>query len=68
MIVRRQKVPSNAAGTCFGGVGTYGYERVLGMATVPLGDQRLLEAVELQRYDGPFVVPDNARKENAVLR
>jgi outer membrane receptor protein involved in Fe transport len=27
-----------------------------------------LEAVELQHYDGPFVVPDDQRKENAVLR
>ena len=51
-----------------GGVGMYGYERLLGTATLPLGDQRLLEAVELQHYDGPFVVPDDARKENAVLR
>ena len=51
-----------------GGVGMYGYERLLGTATLPLGDQRLLEAVELQHYDGPFVVPDNARKENVVLR
>ena len=50
------------------GVGTYGYERLLGTVTLPLGDQRLLEAVELQHYDGPFVVPDDARKENAVMR
>jgi len=28
----------------------------------------LLEAVELQHYDGPFVNPDDARKENVVLR
>ena len=34
----------------------------------PLGDGHLLEAVELQHYDGPFVVPDDARKENVVLR
>ena len=28
----------------------------------------LLAAVEVQHYDGPFVTPDDARKENAVLR
>jgi len=46
----------------------YGYERLLGTGTQPLGDDRLLEAVELQHYDGPFVNPDDARKENVVLR
>ncbi len=49
-------------------VGMYGYERLLGTGTLPLGDGHLLEAVELQHYDGPFVNPDDARKENAVLR
>ncbi len=33
-----------------------------------LGDGHLLAAVELQHYDGPFVTPDDARKENLVLR
>src|SRR5271155_5072204 len=49
-------------------VGTYGYERILGTGTLPLGEGHLLEAVELQHYEGPFAVPDDARKENAVLR
>ena len=48
--------------------GMYGYERLLGAATDPLGQGQLLEAVELQHYDGPFVTPDDARKENVVLR
>ena len=46
----------------------YGYERLLATGTQPLGDGQLLEAVELQHYDGPFVTPDDARKENVVLR
>ena len=29
---------------------------------------KLLAAVEAQHYDGPFVTPDDARKENLVLR
>jgi outer membrane cobalamin receptor len=38
-------------------VGTLGYERLLGIGTQSLGNGHLLEAVELQHYDGPFVVP-----------
>jgi hypothetical protein len=49
-------------------VGTFGYERLFTAATQPLGAGHVLEAVELQHYDGPFVNPDDARKENAVLR
>ena len=30
--------------------------------------ERLLAAAEVQHYDGPFVTPDDARKENVVLR
>ena len=49
-------------------VGTLGFERLFGAQTQSLGDGHLLEAVELQHYDGPFVNPDDARKENVVLR
>jgi len=49
-------------------IGTLGYERLFGAGTVPLGEGHLLQAVELQHYDGPFSVPDDARKENVVLR
>ena len=49
-------------------VGTLGFERLFGAETQLLGDGHLLQAVELQHYDGPSVVPDNARKENVVLR
>ena len=49
--------------------GTLGYQRLLAAGTQELGGgARLLAAGELQHYDGPFVVHDDARKENAVLR
>jgi len=60
----RDTIPDQLTAT----VGTLGYERLLGTGTQSLGNGHLLEAVELQHYDGPFVVPDNARKENVVLR
>jgi TonB dependent receptor/TonB-dependent Receptor Plug Domain len=60
----RDSIPDQAIGE----VGMYGYERLLGTGTQPLGQGQLLEALELRHYDGPFVVPDDARKENAVLR
>jgi hypothetical protein len=49
-------------------VGSFGFERAFAAASQPLGQGHILEAVELQHYDGPFVQPDDARKENAVLR
>ncbi|HWW20557.1 MAG TPA: TonB-dependent receptor, partial [Steroidobacteraceae bacterium] len=48
--------------------GTLDFQRVLGTASQALGEGHLLEALELQHYDGPFDNPDAARKENAVLR
>lgn len=60
----RNTIPDQLTAT----IGTLGYERLLGTGTQSLGEGQLLEAVELQHYDGPFVVPDNARKENIVLR
>jgi outer membrane receptor protein involved in Fe transport len=50
------------------GAGSYGYERVFAAGSRPLGQGELLEAGEVQHYDGPFVNPDDARKVNAVLR
>ena len=49
-------------------VGTLGYERLFSAQSQAFGAGHLLEAVEVQHYDGPFVVPDDARKENVVLR
>jgi outer membrane receptor protein involved in Fe transport len=60
----RDTIPDQVAAT----VGTLGYERLFSAQAQPLGLGHILEAVELQHYDGPFVVPDDARKENVVLR
>jgi len=49
-------------------VGSRGFQRVLTTGSETLGPGNLLAAVELQHYDGPFVTPDDARKENLVLR
>lgn len=48
--------------------GTLGFQRIFSAGSEPLGDGHLLAALELQHYDGPFATPDDARKENAVLR
>jgi hypothetical protein len=50
------------------GVGTLDFQRVLAMGSTPVAGGNLLAALEGQHYDGPFVTPDDARKENAVLR
>jgi outer membrane receptor protein involved in Fe transport len=49
-------------------VGTLGFQRVLSAGSTGVAGGNLLAAVELQHYDGPFVTPDDARKENFVLR
>ena len=49
-------------------VGTRGFERTFAAGSQPLGAGQLLAAAELQHYDGPFITPDDARKENLVLR
>jgi len=49
-------------------VGTRGFQRIFSAGNESIGDGKLLAAVELQHYDGPFITPDDARKENAVLR
>ena len=51
-----------------GAVGMYGFARLFAAGSQPLGDGELLEAGEVQHYDGPFVNSDDARKVNAVLR
>jgi hypothetical protein len=49
-------------------VGTLGFQRILAAGSTPLVSGNLLAAVEVQHYDGPFERPDDARKENFVLR
>jgi outer membrane receptor protein involved in Fe transport len=50
-------------------VGTEGYQSLMGGGTYRLGgDQRLLGAVELGHYDGPWKPGQGFKKVNAVLR
>jgi outer membrane receptor protein involved in Fe transport len=49
-------------------VGTLGYQRLTAAGTQALAAGDLLAFAELQRYDGAFATPDEARKENLVLR
>ena len=48
--------------------GMYGFQRIFSAASQAIGNGRLLAAVEVQHYDGPFDTPDDQRKENFVLR
>jgi hypothetical protein len=48
--------------------GTFNFQRLLAAGSTPIGGGNLLAAMEGQHYDGPFVTPDDARKENVVLR
>jgi TonB-dependent Receptor Plug Domain len=48
--------------------GTLDYQRYLAAGSTRVGAGTLLAAAELQHYDGPFLNPDDARKQNAVLR
>ncbi len=50
------------------GLGTQGYRRTLLADSPMLGNGKLLYALELFHNDGPFVVGDNYRKANGVLR
>jgi outer membrane receptor protein involved in Fe transport len=49
-------------------VGMYDFQRVFVAGSTALASGNLLAAAEVQHYDGPFVTPDDARKENSVLR
>jgi hypothetical protein len=49
-------------------LGSLGFQRIFSAGSQRAGSGNLLAAVELQHYDGPFVTPDDARKENFVLR
>ena len=50
------------------GIGQYGHARLLLADSPALSDGRLLYALELSHHDGPWIVPDNYRKANALLR
>ncbi len=49
-------------------LGQNGYRRTLLADSPPLGHGRLLYALELFQNDGPFLVGDNFKKANGVLR
>ena len=49
-------------------IGTLGFQRIFAAGSQDFAVGQLLVAAELQHYDGPFVTPDDARKENLVLR
>ncbi len=50
------------------GLGQQGFRRAFVANSPTLGEGKLLYALELFHKDGPFQVPDNYRKQNAVLR
>jgi len=49
-------------------LGSFGYQRYLGMGSTRIGDGTLLYAGEFGRYNGPWINPDDMRKLNGVLR
>src|SRR5262249_6542900 len=49
-------------------IGSFGYQRYLGMGSTRIGDGTLLYAGELGRYNGPWDNPDDAHKLNGLLR
>jgi len=60
----RDIIPDQVSAT----VGTLDYQRYFAAGSEALGAGNLLAAAEFQHYDGPFLTPDDARKENLVLR
>ena len=59
------EVPAQMSAT----VGTDGYQSLFGGGTLHLGDdRRLLGALELTHFDGPWHPPQNFKKINAALR
>lgn len=49
-------------------LGSFNYLRYLGIGHTKLGEGELLVAGEIGRYDGPWVVPDDAFKLNGLVR
>jgi hypothetical protein len=60
----RDTTPDQVSAT----VGTLGFQRIFTAGSQAFGDGRLSAAAEVQHYDGPFTTPDDARKQNFVLR
>ena len=49
-------------------VGSFGYRRLLTAKSAEAGPGTVLAAFEAQTYNGPWVVPDEVRKFNGLLR
>jgi len=63
-ITYRDTIPDQVSVT----TGMYDFQRYFAAGSQAAGAGQLLAAAEFQHYDGPFTNPDDARKENAVLR
>lgn len=48
--------------------GSWGFERLFSAGSSAVADGKLLGALELQHYDGPWVTPGDQRKINTLLR
>lgn len=59
------RLPKNIAEVTFG---SFGYQRGLAAGSMAVGEGTLLAAIEANKYNGPWDVPDNIRKLNGVLR
>ncbi|MCA1456433.1 TonB-dependent receptor [Bradyrhizobium sp. BRP22] len=59
------RLPKNLAQVTFG---SFGYQRGLAAGSAAIGEGTLLGAIEANKYDGPWDVPDDVRKVNGVLR
>jgi len=59
------RLPNNIAELSLGG---FGYQRALAAGSTAVGEGTLLAAVEANKYNGPWKVPDDVRKLNGVLR
>jgi len=49
-------------------LGSFGYQRYLGIGSTRLGDGSLLMAGEVGAYNGPWANPDDMRKFNGLVR
>ncbi len=58
-------LPKNFAELTFG---SFGHQRAVAGGSIKAGDGTLIAAIEGQRYDGPWEVPDNIKKLNGVIR
>lgn len=63
-VTYRDSIEDQLSGT----IGTESFQRFFAAGSTSVAGGNLLAAAEFQHYDGPAVNPDDARKENFVLR